>query len=38
LKEPKLAADDVTNRDDNQPTFHGYAASGEVEAEYVYVG
>lgn len=38
LKEPALAEDDVTNREDNQPTFHGYGASGDVEAEYVYVG
>lgn len=38
LVEDKLAEDDVTNRPDDQPTFHGYSASGDVTAEYVYVG
>lgn len=38
LKEDILAEDDVTGRPDNQPTFHGYSASGDVKAEYVYVG
>jgi N-acetylated-alpha-linked acidic dipeptidase len=38
LVEPALAADDVTGRPDNQPTFHGYSASGSVAAEYFYVG
>lgn len=38
LVEDKLPEDDVTNRPDNQPTFHGYSASGDVTAEYVYVG
>lgn len=38
LKEDILAEDDVTGRPDNQPTFHGYSASGNVSGEYVYVG
>ncbi|KAI6353788.1 hypothetical protein MCOR25_008883 [Pyricularia grisea] len=38
LKEDALEEDDVTGRKDNQPTFHGYSASGNVTAEYVYVG
>ncbi|KAI7915693.1 glutamate carboxypeptidase 2 [Pyricularia oryzae] len=38
LKEDVLEEDDVTGREDNQPTFHGYSASGNVTAEYVYVG
>lgn len=35
LVEDKLPEDDVTNREDNPPTFHGYSASGNVTAEYV---
>ncbi|KEY73638.1 hypothetical protein S7711_09679 [Stachybotrys chartarum IBT 7711] len=38
LVEPALAEDDVTGREDNQPTFHGYSASGDVTAEYFYAG
>ncbi|OLN92258.1 putative glutamate carboxypeptidase-like protein 2 [Colletotrichum chlorophyti] len=38
LDEDVLEEDDVTGREDNQPTFHGYSASGNVTAEYVYVG
>jgi N-acetylated-alpha-linked acidic dipeptidase len=38
LVEPVLAEDDVTGRQDNQPTFHGYSASGNVTGEYFYVG
>lgn len=38
LVEDRLPEDDVTNRPDNQPTFHGFSASGNVTAEYVYVG
>ncbi|TEA10650.1 putative glutamate carboxypeptidase [Colletotrichum sidae] len=38
LDEDVLDEDDVTGREDNQPTFHGYSASGNVTAEYVYVG
>lgn len=38
LKEDVLEEDDVTGREDNQPTFHGYSASGNVTGEYVYVG
>jgi N-acetylated-alpha-linked acidic dipeptidase len=38
LVEPALGADDVTGRPDSLPTFHGYAASGKVTGEYVYVG
>ncbi|KAK1573293.1 PA domain-containing protein [Colletotrichum navitas] len=38
LDEDVLEEDDVTGREDNQPTFHGYSASGNVTGEYVYVG
>lgn len=38
LVEDPLPEDDVTSRTDDQPTFHGYSASGDVTAEYVYVG
>ncbi|KAL2066034.1 hypothetical protein VTL71DRAFT_2105 [Oculimacula yallundae] len=38
LVEDQLPEDDVTSRPDNQPTFHGFSASGDVTAEYVYVG
>ncbi|KAK0653144.1 PA domain-containing protein [Cercophora newfieldiana] len=38
IQEDALEEDDVTGRPDNQPTFHGYSASGNVTAEYVYVG
>ncbi|KAJ0302963.1 hypothetical protein Brms1b_011849 [Colletotrichum noveboracense] len=38
LDEDVLEEDDVTGRPDNQPTFHGYSASGDVTGEYVYVG
>ncbi|KAI9170744.1 putative glutamate carboxypeptidase [Paramyrothecium foliicola] len=38
LVEPVLPEDDVTGRPDNQPTFHGYSASGNVTGEYFYVG
>ena len=38
LVEGAVEGDDVTGWEDNQPTFHGYAASGRVEAEYFYAG
>ncbi|KAK0368747.1 PA domain-containing protein [Colletotrichum limetticola] len=38
LDEDVLEEDDVTGREDRQPTFHGYSASGNVTGEYVYVG
>ncbi|OHF00646.1 PA domain-containing protein [Colletotrichum orchidophilum] len=38
LDEDVLEEDDVTGREDRQPTFHGYSASGNVAGEYVYVG
>jgi N-acetylated-alpha-linked acidic dipeptidase len=38
LVEDKLPEDDVTSWENNQPTFHGFSASGDVTAEYVYVG
>lgn len=38
LKEDALPEDDVTNWPDSIPTFHGYSATGDAEAEYVYVG
>ncbi|KAK5064267.1 hypothetical protein LTR84_000100 [Exophiala bonariae] len=38
LKEDALPEDDVTNWPNSVPTFHGYSATGDAEAEYVYVG
>lgn len=38
IQEDALPEDDVTGREDNQPTFHGYSASGHVSGEYVYTG
>ena len=38
LVEKPLAEDDVSGRPDSLPTFHGYSASGNVTAEYIYVG
>lgn len=38
VQEKGLPEDDVTNRDDSIPNFHGYSASGNASAEYVYVG
>ncbi|KAF2160563.1 hypothetical protein M409DRAFT_28947 [Zasmidium cellare ATCC 36951] len=38
LEEAVLEEDDVTGWEDRIPTFHGYSASGEANAEYVYVG
>ena len=38
VQEDGLPEDDVTSREDRIPTFHGYSASGNVSAEYVYVG
>ncbi|KAG9258814.1 uncharacterized protein F5Z01DRAFT_4612 [Emericellopsis atlantica] len=38
LQEEAVEGDDVTGREDNQPTFHGYSASGIATAEYIYVG
>ncbi|KAI0397822.1 N-acetylated-alpha-linked acidic dipeptidase-like protein 2 [Xylariaceae sp. FL0594] len=38
LEEGVLALDDTTSYPNRVPTFHGYSASGSVEAEYVYVG
>jgi N-acetylated-alpha-linked acidic dipeptidase len=38
IQEDALPEDDVTGRPDRIPTFHGYSASGNVTAEYVYVG
>ena len=38
LKEDALPEDDVTNWPNSIPTFHGYSATGDAEAEYVYVG
>jgi N-acetylated-alpha-linked acidic dipeptidase len=38
IQEDALPEDDVTGSPDSIPTFHGYSASGNVTAEYVYVG
>ncbi|KAI1870724.1 uncharacterized protein JN550_004870 [Neoarthrinium moseri] len=38
LEEAVLEADETTSYPDRIPTFNGYSASGNVEAEYVYVG
>lgn len=38
LEEAVLPEDEVTGWEDRIPTFHGYSASGEASAEYVYVG
>ncbi|KAJ4297854.1 hypothetical protein N0V90_005753 [Kalmusia sp. IMI 367209] len=38
LEEAVLAKDDTTSYPNRIPTFHGYSASGNVTAEYVYVG
>lgn len=36
LEEDVLSEDPATSRDDRIPTFHGYSASGNVTANYVY--
>ncbi|GAB1312578.1 Glutamate carboxypeptidase [Madurella fahalii] len=38
IQEDPLLEDDVTGRPDRIPTFHGYSASANVSAEYIYVG
>lgn len=38
LKEAVLEEDSVTSYPNSVPTFHGYSATGDAEAEYVYVG
>ncbi|KAF1809800.1 N-acetylated-alpha-linked acidic dipeptidase-like protein 2 [Eremomyces bilateralis CBS 781.70] len=38
LKEDVLAEDSVTGSPDSAPVFHGYSATGNASAEYVYVG
>ncbi|EAS36089.3 glutamate carboxypeptidase II [Coccidioides immitis RS] len=38
LEEAVLPEDDTLSYPNRIPTFHGYSASGEVTAEYVYVG
>ncbi|KAL6250255.1 hypothetical protein RBB50_002556 [Rhinocladiella similis] len=38
LREDGLAQDDVTTYPNSVPTFHGYSATGDAQAEYVYVG
>ena len=38
LQERVLAQDDTTSYPNRVPTFHGYSATGNVSAEYVYVG
>ncbi|KAI9849606.1 MAG: hypothetical protein M1837_002731 [Sclerophora amabilis] len=38
LEEDVLSEDDVTSYPNRIPTFHGYSATGEASAEYVYVG
>lgn len=38
LNEDVLAEDSTTSYPNRVPSFHGYSASGEVSADYVYVG
>lgn len=38
LKEDVLQVDETTSYPNSPPAFHGYSASGEASAEYVYVG
>ncbi|KAK6077777.1 glutamate carboxypeptidase-like protein 2 [Seiridium cupressi] len=38
LEEAVLAVDETTSYPDRIPTFNGYSASGNVTAEYVYIG
>jgi N-acetylated-alpha-linked acidic dipeptidase len=38
MYEDALSEDDTTSSPQALPAFHGYSASGKVEAEYVYVG
>lgn len=38
MYEDKLVADETTEYPNSLPSFHGYSASGNVSAEYVYVG
>ena len=38
LSEAVLEEDETTGWPNRVPTFHGYSASGQAEAEYVYVG
>jgi N-acetylated-alpha-linked acidic dipeptidase len=38
MYEDVLEQDETTGYEGSLPAFHGYSASGEVEAEYVYVG
>ncbi|KAF2148218.1 N-acetylated-alpha-linked acidic dipeptidase [Myriangium duriaei CBS 260.36] len=38
LEEEVLSEDETTSYPNRIPTFHGYSASGEATAEYVYVG
>ncbi|KAF2762514.1 Zn-dependent exopeptidase [Pseudovirgaria hyperparasitica] len=38
LEEAVLAQDETTSYPNRIPTFHGYSASGNASAEYVYVG
>ncbi|KAI0023030.1 N-acetylated-alpha-linked acidic dipeptidase-like protein 2 [Xylariomycetidae sp. FL0641] len=38
LAEEPLTQDETTTYPDRVPTFHGYSASGDAEAEFVYVG
>jgi N-acetylated-alpha-linked acidic dipeptidase len=38
MYEDALSEDDTTSSPRALPAFHGYSASGKVEAEYVYVG
>ncbi|KAI1802689.1 glutamate carboxypeptidase [Daldinia bambusicola] len=38
LEEAVLSEDETTSYPNSIPTFHGYSASGSVDAEFVYVG
>jgi hypothetical protein len=38
LVEDVLEADETSTREDRLPSFHGYSATGNASAEFVYVG
>jgi N-acetylated-alpha-linked acidic dipeptidase len=38
LVEDVLEEDETTTRPDRLPSFHGYSATGNASAEFVYVG
>jgi N-acetylated-alpha-linked acidic dipeptidase len=38
LVEDVIEEDETTTREDRLPSFHGYSATGNASAEFVYVG